>query len=167
MLFSLAFPNAKNKVFKVFNEIEDSVLSKEVNAGVIIHENRFTYHLKGLHRLMDLGEYWENKTASPIPLGGIVAKRNLNISLIKKVDKLIRQSIEHAFGYNSTGLSSYIKEHAQEMSETVMHQHINLYVNNYSNELGKEGKKAVMKLIEVYSQLHSKIQINKENIFIN
>ena len=167
MLFSLAFPNAKNKVFKVFNEIEDSVLRKEVDAGVIIHENRFTYHLKGLHKLMDLGEYWENKTGSPIPLGGIVAKRNLNKSLIEKVDKLIRKSIEYAFEYNSTELSSYIKQHAQEMSEDVMHQHINLYVNNYSIELGEHGKKAVMKLLEVYSQVHSKIQINKENIFVN
>jgi len=166
MLFSLAFPNAKNKVFKVFNEIEDSILDKQVDAGVIIHENRFTYYLKGLHKLMDLGEYWEKETGVPVPLGGIIAKRNLNKSLIEKVDQLIRKSIEYAFKYNSTGLSAYVKQHAQEMSEDVMYQHINLYVNNYSIELGENGKKAVMKLLEIYDQTHSKIQINKENIFV-
>jgi 1,4-dihydroxy-6-naphthoate synthase len=167
MLLSLAFPNAKNKVFKVFNKIEDSILNKEVDAGVIIHENRFTYHLKGLHKLMDLGEYWENKTGSPIPLGGIVAKRTINKSIIEKVDKLIRKSIEYSFEYNYSELSNYVKQHAQEMSEDVMHQHISLYVNNYSIELGEQGKKAVMKLVEVYHKQHSEIQIMTENIFVN
>jgi len=167
MLFSLAFPNVKNKVFKVFNEIEDLVLNKEVGAGVIIHENRFTYHIKGLHKLMDLGEYWEIKTGSPIPLGGIVARRNLNKSLIKKVDELIRKSIQYSFKYNYTELSPYVKQYAQDMNEDIMHQHINLYVNDYSIELGKNGKKAVMKLVEVYQELHHKIQIKEEIIFIN
>ena len=78
LLFSLAFPNAHNKVFKVFNEIEDAVLNEEVDAGVIIHENRFTYQEKGLHKLMDLGDYWETQTRLPIPLGGIIAKKTLD-----------------------------------------------------------------------------------------
>lgn len=164
MLFSLAFPNVKNKVFKVFNEIEDSILSKEVDAGVIIHENRFTYHLKGLHKLMDLGEYWEKEAGIPIPLGGIVAKRNLNKFLIEKVDQLLRKSIEYSFRYNSVELSVYVKQHAQEISEDVMRQHINLYVNNYSIELGENGKKAVMKLLEIYEQLYGPIS-RKKNIF--
>jgi 1,4-dihydroxy-6-naphthoate synthase len=167
MLFSLAFPNAKNKVFRAFNEIEDSVLSKKVHAGVIIHENRFTYHLKGLHKLMDLGEYWERETGVPIPLGGIVAKRSLNKSLIDKVDKLIRKGIEYSFEYSRTELSPYVKQHGQEMSEHVMHQHIELYVNDYSIKLGEEGKKAVMKLLHVYQQLHPEIQIQRENVFNN
>jgi 1,4-dihydroxy-6-naphthoate synthase len=165
MLFSLAFPNAKNKVFKVFNEIEDSVLSKEVNAGVIIHENRFTYHLKGLHKLMDLGEYWEKETGVPIPLGGIVAKRNLDKSIIDKVDKLIKRSINQSLENNYSELSAYVKQQAQEMSEIVMRQHIELYVNNYSLDLGEDGKKAVIKLLQVYQQLYPDIHIDEENIF--
>jgi len=167
MLFSLAFPNAKNKAFKVFDEIEDSVLSKEVNAGVIIHENRFTYHLKGLHKLMDLGEYWEKETSVPIPLGGIVAKRNLDKSIIDKVDKLIKRSINRSLENNYSELSAYVKQHAQEMSENVMRQHIELYVNNYSLELGEDGKKAIIKLLQVYQQLYPDVYIYRENIFNN
>jgi 1,4-dihydroxy-6-naphthoate synthase len=165
MLFSLAFPDAKNKVFKVFNEIEDAVLNKKVDAGVIIHENRFTYQSKGLHKLMDLGEYWEKKTGIPIPLGGIVAKRNLEKSLIEKVDNLIRKSIEYSFAHNHVELSEYVKKYSQEINEDVMRQHINLYVNDYSIDLGVEGKKAVIKLLEVYQQLDPLIQINSKNIF--
>jgi len=149
MLFSLAFPNAKNKVFKVFNEIEDAVLNNEVDAGVIIHENRFTYHLKGLHKLIDLGEYWEQQTNAPIPLGGIVAKRNLPVDLIQKVDKLIKQSVEYAYTHHHEQLTDYVKMHSQEMSEDVMRQHINLYVNEFSIDLAKNGWNAVNKFLEV------------------
>jgi len=165
MLFSLAFPEAKNKVFKVFHEIEDKVLNKEVDAGVIIHENRFTYHLKGLHKLMDLGEYWEQVTKTPIPLGGIVARRSLPVDLVEKVDRLIRRSVEYAYVNHYKQLEDYVKVHSQEMSEAVMRQHIDLYVNNYSIELGEDGKKAVMKLLEVYQQLHPEIKIANKNIF--
>jgi 1,4-dihydroxy-6-naphthoate synthase len=168
MLFSLAFPDAKNKIFKVFNEIEDWVLqNSSTAAGVIIHENRFTYQSKGLVELMDLGEYWENKTGVPIPLGGIVVKRSLDKLLVEKVDKLIRKSIEYAYKNNYVELSAYVKQHAQEISEDIMRKHINLYVNNYSTDLGGDGKKAVMKLLEIYQQLHPELRINKENIFIN
>ena len=168
MLFSLAFPDAKNKIFKVFNEIEDWVLqSSSTAAGVIIHENRFTYQSKGLVKLMDLGEYWENKTGVPIPLGGIVVKRSLNKLLVEKVDKLIRKSIQYAYKNNYVELSAYVKQHAQEISEDIMRKHINLYVNNYSTDLDEDGKKAVMKLLEIYQQLHPELRINKENIFIN
>ena len=166
MLFSLAFPNAKNKVFKVFNEIEDAVLNKGVDAGVIIHENRFTYHLKGLHKLMDLGEYWEEVTHAPIPLGGIVAKRSLPVDVVEKVDKLIRQSVAYAYTHHHKDLTEYVKIHSQEMREDVMRQHIDLYVNNYSIDLGDDGKKAVMKLLEVYQQLHPEVIISKQNIFV-
>ena len=168
MLFSLAFPDAKNKIFKVFNEIEDWVLqSSSTAAGVIIHENRFTYQSKGLVKLMDLGEYWENKTGVPIPLGGIVVKRSLGKLLVEKVDKLIRKSIEYAYKNNYVELSAYVKQHAQEISKDIMRKHINLYVNNYSTDLDEDGKKAVMKLLEIYQQLHPELRINKENIFIN
>ena len=147
MLFSLAFPEAKKKVFKVFNAIEDAVLNGEVDAGVIIHENRFTYHLKGLHKLMDLGEYWEQTTGVPIPLGGIVAKRALPVELVEKVDQLIRKSLEYAYANHHEQLADYVKQHSQEMSEDVMRQHIGLYVNNFSITLGEDGKKAVMKML--------------------
>ncbi len=150
MLFSLAFPNAKNKVFKVFNQIENAVLNNEADAGVIIHENRFTYKEKGLHKLMDLGDYWETKTKLPIPLGGIIAKKNLDKKIIHQIDGLIKQSVEYAFKNNYEQLSDYVKKHAQEMSEHVMRQHIDLYVNNFSVELGADGKKAVEKLLNTF-----------------
>jgi 1,4-dihydroxy-6-naphthoate synthase len=167
LLFSLAYPNAKNKIFKVFNEIENAVLNEEVNAGVIIHENRFTYHLKGLHKIVDLGEYWEKQLKVPIPLGGIVAKRNVDHKLLQHVDGLIKQSVEYAFQHHHDQLAEYVKLHAQEMSEEVMRQHINLYVNNYSIGLKDDGKKAVLKLIEVYQQQHPEIQIQTEDVFID
>ncbi|MBV9960630.1 MAG: 1,4-dihydroxy-6-naphthoate synthase [Parafilimonas sp.] len=154
MLFSLAFPNAKNKIFKVFNEIEDAVLSGDVDAGVIIHENRFTYKEKGLQKLIDLGDYWEMKTQLPIPLGGIITRKNLNRKIIADIDKLIKQSVEYSFENNYEQLSNYVKSHAQEMSENVMRQHIDLYVNNFSVVLGNDGRKAVDKLLEIYASIH-------------
>lgn len=167
MLFSLAFPNAKNKVFKIFNEIEDAVLNGEVDAGVIIHENRFTYQDKGLIKLIDLGDYWETQTQSPIPLGGIVAKKSLNKSTIKKIDALIRKSVEYSFKNNYEELSDYVKQHAQEMSEEVMRKHIDLYVNNFSVDLGEAGKNAVLKLMEVYNKEFSfGKDFETRNIFI-
>lgn len=152
MLFSLAFPQAQNKVFKIFNEIENAVLNNEVDAGVIIHENRFTYQQKGLIKLIDLGDYWESQTQLPIPLGGIVAKKNIDKTVLKKVDSLIYKSVEYSFKNNYEQLSAYVKQHAQEMSEDVMRKHIDLYVNNFSADLGDEGKRAVLKLIEVYNK---------------
>jgi 1,4-dihydroxy-6-naphthoate synthase len=165
MLFSLAFPNAKNKQFLVFHEIEEAVLSGKVDAGVIIHENRFTYQDKGLSKLMDLGEYWEQQLRVPIPLGGIIAKRGLGDELAKKIDGLIKQSVEYAFA-NYPELTDYTRQHSQEMSESVMRQHIDLYVNNYSINLGNEGKKAVTTMLDVYQQLHPETTIDRSNIFL-
>src|SRR4051794_9881819 len=164
MLFSLAFPNILRKRFLVFNEIEDAVLEGKVDAGVIIHENRFTYMQKGLIKLLDLGNHWEQHTGLAIPLGGIGMRRELGTDLIKKVDDLIKQSVEYAFANNYESLTPYIKEHAQEMSEDVMKQHINLYVNNYSKDLGIEGKKAVMKLLNIYEQLYP-VQARYNEVF--
>ncbi|BDQ13452.1 1,4-dihydroxy-6-naphthoate synthase [Sediminibacterium sp. TEGAF015] len=142
LLFSLAYPKAKKKVFKVFHEIENAVLNGEVDAGVIIHENRFTYESKGLRKIIDLGNYWEQTKRLPIPLGGIIAKKTLDAALVKKVDSLIKKSIEFAFS-NYPAVSDYVVAHAQEMSEDVMRQHIDLYVNDYSLDLGEDGLAAV------------------------
>src|SRR5579872_2029451 len=127
LLFSLAFPEAARKQFMLFSGIEDAVLSGAADCGVIIHENRFTYQQKGLVRLMDLGEFWEKETGVPIPLGGIVMKREQDKTLLARIDRLIRKSLEYAFA-RYPELSEFVKNHAQEMEEQVMRQHIDLYV---------------------------------------
>ena len=146
LLFTHAFPSARNKKFMAFNQIEDAVLSAAVDAGVIIHENRFTYQDKGLIKVVDLGDYWEKKTGHPLPLGGIAAKRNLPISIIKQVDEFIKESLHFAFS-NYPALPAYVTQHAQEMDEKVMRQHIDLYVNDFSISLGDYGKDAIKKLL--------------------
>jgi 1,4-dihydroxy-6-naphthoate synthase len=156
-LFSLAFPEAIQKTFMVFSDIEAAVLSGKCDCGVIIHENRFTYQQKGLTKLMDLGEFWEKETGAPIPLGGIVFREDLDPALSKKVNALIRKSLEYAFRHYPI-LSDYVKAHAQEMDEQVMRQHIDLYVNNYSLSLGEDGEKAIQTLLATYKRLHTRGQ---------
>ena len=153
LLFSLAFPDVKNKVFLVFNEIEEAVLSGKVDAGVIIHENRFTYAEKGLSKWMDLGHYFETSFNAPIPLGGIAARKDQPQDEIKMMDALIQESVQFAFNHNYEQLSEFVTVHAQEMSEQVMRQHIDLYVNDYSIQMGEVGKNAIAKLEEVYNQI--------------
>ena len=148
LLFSLAYPKAKSKIFLRYDEIENFVLAGK-GLGVIIHENRFTYAEKGLIKITDLGDYWENTTGNPIPLGGIVVKKSMPIPIQKLIESLIKKSIEFAFS-NYPQLNDYIRSNAQEMSEDVMRKHIDLYVNNYSLDLGEEGKAAVQKLMEVF-----------------
>ena len=164
MLFSLAYPQATKKKFMLFSAIEDAVLNGEVDAGVIIHENRFTYQLKGLHKLVDLGEYWEQQTGNPIPLGGIVMKKSFDSALQQKVDALIKRSLEYAFK-NYPLITDYVKQHSQEMSEAVMRQHIDLYVNNYSLQLGPDGKAAINSFLDIYDRLKH-VQSKSENIFL-
>ncbi|MDF2192219.1 1,4-dihydroxy-6-naphthoate synthase [Paraflavitalea sp. CAU 1676] len=164
MLFSLAFPDAGKKQFTLFSKIEDAVIDATVDAGVIIHENRFTYQDKGLVKLMDLGEYWETQTGSPIPLGGIVMKRTLGTPLQQKVNTLIRASVEFAFA-NYPLITEYVKLHSQEMSESVMRQHIDLYVNNYSIDLGEEGRSAVGQFLDIYARLHN-TTVSKDAVFL-
>ena len=154
MLFSAAFPDAQKKRFMRFSDIEDAVLHGSVDAGVIIHENRFTYMQRGLVKLKDLGEYWENETGGPIPLGGIVCRKTLGSTVSASVDKLIRKSVEYAF-QQYPELSVYVKQHAQEMDESVMRQHVDLYVNDYSIALGEQGNAAVNKLIEVFRKMRT------------
>lgn len=148
LLFSMAFPSSRNKSFHVFHEIEELILSEQVDAGVIIHENRFTYQQKGLHKIIDLGDYWEQQTGVPIPLGGIVAHNRIIDEVALQVDQCIKKSVEYAFAHYPQ-VSDYIRAHAQEMSEDVMRQHIDLYVNEFSIDLGIQGKQAVTKLMEI------------------
>ncbi|MFM1876802.1 MAG: hypothetical protein RL266_2539 [Bacteroidota bacterium] len=150
-LMSFAYPTAQNKQEFLFSEIENAVLSNGVEAGVIIHENRFTYQEKGLIKIADLGEVWEKRTGFPIPLGGIAIHRRLKPTLRKQFDDLLRKSVQFAFD-NPDASKDYVKCHAQEMDEDVMRSHINLYVNSFTLDLGEKGKAAISKMYEVGKQ---------------
>lgn len=141
-LLNYAFPEFHNKKLVLFSEIESAIKNGEVSAGLIIHENRFTYADRGFDKVKDLGEHWEQQTGMPIPLGGIAIKRNLDKSLQEKVQRLIRKSIEFAFDNPSESLA-FVKQNAQEMDAEIMQKHINLYVNEYSLSLGEKGKAAI------------------------
>jgi 1,4-dihydroxy-6-naphthoate synthase len=146
-LLGLAFPKAQDKTALVFSEIEGALQDERFDAGLIIHENRFTYEAKGLRKIVDLGEYWEETTGAPIPLGGIVIKRSMPDAVKQRVNRVIRRSVEYAFAHRSASLD-YVRAHAQEMSEDVMYRHIDLYVNEYSVDLGAEGRRAVELLFD-------------------
>ena len=151
LLFSFAYPSANKKQFTIFSGIEDAVLSGKTKLGVIIHENRFTYQQRGLNKVVDLGEYWETKMNAPIPLGGIAIKRSIDPPLANKINRLIRKSLDYAFAHYPF-ITDYVKQHSQEMSEDVMRKHIELYVNDYSLDLGEDGKKAIEILYDVYKK---------------
>lgn len=146
-LLSFAYPGIKNRKEKLFSEIESEVLEGQVDAGVIIHENRFTFQDKGLVQICDLGEYWEEKTGFPIPLGGIVTKREFREELKQKIDRVIARSVAYALSNPDSGME-YIRSHAQEMDEHVMRAHIDLYVNDFSARIGKEGRASIQYLID-------------------
>ena len=131
----------------MFSAIEAALLDGAYDAGLIIHENRFTYEAKGLKRIIDLGEFWETETGAPIPLGGIVINRLLPDEVKHTMNRVLRRSVEYAFAHRAASLS-FVRAHAQEMSEEVMYRHIDLYVNEYSVDLGKEGRRAVETLFE-------------------
>lgn len=147
-LLDHAFPMAKNRVPMLFSDIEDAVLNGVVDLGVIIHENRFTYQQKGLVKIADLGELWEASTGSYIPLGCIAINKK-HSEHAQKVDALIRESLVYAFN-RYPSLPDYVKQHSQAMEESVMRQHIELYVNDFSLDLGEEGRKAVSLLENIY-----------------
>jgi 1,4-dihydroxy-6-naphthoate synthase len=155
LLFSLAYPEIKNKTFVPFHVIEDMVINGEVDAGVIIHENRFTYQQKGLNKLSDLGDVWEKRTGAPIPLGGILVRRSFDPELATKINRIINRSLAFA-NENAYALPPFVTENAQEMSEEVMRSHINLYVNEFSLALGQEGRSSVMELIKASASLNQK-----------
>ena len=148
-LLSFAFKSAQQRIPTLFSSIEEAVLEGKTDLGLIIHENRFTYAQRGLKKVLDLGEHWEEKTGLPIPLGCIAVSRALQPSVQHKIDELIKKSLMYAFNHYPA-VSDYVKMHAQAMEEEVMRKHIDLYVNDFSIALGSDGKKAIKKLYEVY-----------------
>lgn len=161
LLFKLAYPQYSNKHFVPFHQIENLILSHEADAGVIIHENRFTYAQKGLHLIKDLGAWWEEETKLPIPLGGIAFSKRLPKQNSIEIAELIRHSIEYAF-QNPDASSAYVLQHAQEMDESVRRQHINLYVNSYSLDVSEIGIQAVTQMAIRLSGLDGlKLDTNK------
>ncbi len=165
-LLSFAFPCAKDRIPMLFSKIEDAVLNEQFDLGVIIHENRFTYQDKGLAKICDLGEIWEQKQQLPIPLGCIAAKRSLPADVLKKADELIKQSVQYSFS-NYPSLSGYVSEHAQEMNEDVMRKHIELYVNDFTIDLEDEGRAAIKKLADIYAELTGKSSITSNDLFFS
>lgn len=147
LLLSLAYPEAKNKTEVLFSEIEDAVLRGAFDAGLVIHESRFTYAQRGLQLIQDLGEWWERVSGEAIPLGGIVARRDLNVEVVKRIDALIAESVRYAWKHYPE-LPDFVRENAREMDEQVMRQHIQLYVNDYTDDLGSRGETAIIALFQ-------------------
>lgn len=151
LLLSVAFPEATKRKEYLFSDIEEAVLSGEVDAGVIIHENRFTYGQRGLRKVMDLGEYWEKRTGSPIPLGGIVVNRNLPTEIQQKMNRVMMRSVNYAFE-NPQASYAFMKAHAQAMNEEVMRSHVELYVNEFTRKLGTDGRNAIETLYRLAAE---------------
>ncbi|HBE43592.1 MAG TPA: 1,4-dihydroxy-6-naphthoate synthase [Bacteroidales bacterium] len=146
LLFSLAWPEALNKTEYLFSDIADILIRDEADAGLIIHETRFTYHEKGLIMLADMGKFWEELTGSPIPLGLIAINRRIPPATAAKVNRIIKRSIEYALNYPAESYN-FIKSNAREIKESVIESHIKLYVNDYSVSLGPEGRRAIEELL--------------------
>jgi 1,4-dihydroxy-6-naphthoate synthase len=152
LLLKIFAREATDKKIMVFNEIEDAVLKGIVDAGVIIHENRFTYQDKGLVKISDLGEQWEHLTHCPIPLGAIIVKRSLGDEMISRLNRIMKRSVQFAMT-NPGSPMPFVRQNAQEMDEAVMRKHIQLYVNEFTVDIGEKGKKAINKLSEVTNDL--------------
>lgn len=164
LLASILFPQITNKSVYIFSNIEDAILNEEVEAGLLIHEGRFTYKDKGLELIADLGEVWQKKYNLPIPLGGIAIKRTL-IDAGKDIDSILKSSIDFAFK-NPNSSSEYIKSNAQEMEERVQRDHIMLYVNEFTKDIGKDGKKAVEMLYKVAAKDRVNLLLKCNKLFI-
>jgi 1,4-dihydroxy-6-naphthoate synthase len=164
LLLRLLDPQLDNFIVMPFNEIMDAVLTGQADAGLIIHESRFTYQGYGLHKLVDLGEWWESETGLPLPLGGIVARRSLGADTIAIIERALREGIAYARTHPAEA-AEYIREHAQEMSPEVCAAHIGLYVNDFSAELGEEGQRAISELLR-RAEKAGIIPASKKQLFI-
>ena len=150
-LLSLLYPAAANKRAYLFSDIAEAVLSDECDAGVLIHEGRFTYRDKGLRLIADLGEEWEKRTALPLPLGAIAVSRRIDAETQLTIDRVLRRSIAFAFE-NPAASAGFVRQYARELSEEVTRRHIELFVNAYSLDLGEEGRQAVVRLLELENE---------------
>lgn len=148
LLFSIFWPDATRKREYLFSDIPEAVFTGEADAGLIIHETRFTYKDLGLQMVADTGDYWEKMTGMPIPLGGIVVNRKVDENVALKVNRTIRRSLEYANASPGASLE-FIRKNAQEMDYEVMKEHIELFVNRFTLSLGSEGRKAVEKLYSI------------------
>jgi len=164
-LLGLAYPGARDKRETLFSDIEDAVLEGRADAGLIIHENRFTYAQKGLVKLADLGEYWETTTGLPIPLGGIAVRRDIPVDIQQKVNRVMRRSVEYAFAHPEE-VMPFVRRHAQAMDDDVMKAHIDLYVTDYTADLGERGRLAVAEMFRIARE-KGVIPAYAENFFIN
>jgi 1,4-dihydroxy-6-naphthoate synthase len=161
-LLRAAYPAAQPGLMYLFSEIEEAVLSGEVDAGLIIHENRFTYQQKGLVALQDLGVFWESTTGLPIPLGGIVVRRDVAPEVQARINRVLRRSVEYAFEHRED-VMPYVRQHAQAMEDAVMEAHIALYVNQHTIDIGTDGEAAVNRMFELahtYRLLEVPVQAN-------
>jgi 1,4-dihydroxy-6-naphthoate synthase len=165
LLFSIAWPEVKNKTEYLFSKIEDALLADEVDAGLIIHETRFTYYRRGLHKLADMGEYWETLTGLPIPLGAIVIKRNIPDDIAQKVNRVVRRSLEYAYK-DSFASYDFVSGNAREMDSTIMNNHIKLFVNEYTLNLGPKGREAILELFRMAGE-KGVIPVLPDRIFLN
>ena len=147
LLFQLWTPDAGNIVFMPFDQIMGAVISGDVDVGVVIHEGRFVYRELGLRCLADLGEWWQERTDLPLPLGCIAARKSLGPSVIDSFDQLLRQSIENASAAPDKTFA-YVRQHAQEIDESVFVKHIKTYVNEFSIDLGAAGREAIKTMEE-------------------
>ena len=152
LLFDIAFPSVKEKKEYLFSDIEDAILSGEVDAGLAIHENRFTYQKRGLYKIMDLGDYWEERSGVPVPLGGIMIKRDLPGDVISRVNRILKRSVAFAMAHPEV-VMHYVRHYAQEMDDAVMQKHIGLYVNAFTRDLGPTGQKAIRTLYDHATRL--------------
>ncbi len=146
LLLHLAFLQLPQLEEYLFSDIEQAILDQKVDAGLIIHETRFTYQQKGLRKIIDLGEFWENATGLPVPLGGIIINRKIDNETQRLVQQVLRKSVEFAFE-NPKEPYKFIKQYAQEMDEQVMYNHIKLYVNDFTISLGDEGRRSIIELL--------------------
>lgn len=163
-LLSLAYPNAGNKYETIFSDIEQAVLRGDADAGLIIHENRFTYAQKGLVKILDLGEHWESTTGLPIPLGGIVVRRDLPVEIQQKMNRVMRRSVEYAFAHPAA-VMPFVRQHAQEMEERVMRAHIDLYVTDHTIDLGEAGRAAVQQMFQIARE-KGVLAIQRDDLFV-
>ena len=142
MLIERLFPEIEHRTPRLFSEIADAVAAGEYDGGVLIHEGRFVYQRYNLELVADLGLEWERRTALPLPLGSIVARRDLDSEEVERVERVLRRSIAYAFE-NPMASRDYVKQHAQELEDRVIDSHIALFVNDFSLSLGDEGRRAV------------------------